>query len=79
MEKTAPISREVDTLRKLALTLAAIGLATAPIAAQTNDTDTTGEDSGVFGGASAAPIILFALAALAVGIYASGDDEPVSA
>lgn len=61
-------------MRKLALSLAAIGLATAPLAAQTDDTE---ESSGV----SAAPVIAFALAAVAIGIFAGGDDEdePVSA
>ena len=66
--------REDRTLRKLALTLAAVGLAAAPLAAQ-SDTDTTEEGSGV----SAAPIIGFALAAIALGIFVGGDDEPVSA
>lgn len=65
--------REDRTLRKIALTLAAFGLAAAPLAAQA-DTDTTEEGSGV----SPAPIIGFALAAIAIGIFAGGDDEPVS-
>lgn len=66
-------------MRKVALALAAIGLAAAPIAAQ-SDTTTTSEDNGIFGVGSAAPIILFALAALAVGIAVGGeDDDPVSA
>ena len=67
--------REDRKLRKIALTLAAFGLAAAPLAAQ-SDTDTMEEGSGV----SAAPIIGFALAAIAIGIFAGGDDdEPVSA
>lgn len=61
-------------MRKIALTLAAFGLAAAPLAAQ-SDVDTMEDGTGV----SYAPIILFALAAVAVGIAAGGDDEPVSA
>lgn len=73
--------REIRTLRKLAITLAVIGLVASPIAAQ-SDMDTVGEENnGIFGGADAAPIILFALAALTLGIFVSGEDEdePVSA
>lgn len=68
------IPREDRTLRKIALTLAAFGLAAAPLAAQ-SDVDASEEGAGV----SYAPIIVFALAAIAVGIAAGGDDEPVSA
>ena len=64
-------------MRKLVLTLAAIGLAAAPIAAQSDDTTAGTEDSTLV---SAAPIILFALAAVAVGIFVGGDDDsPISA
>ena len=68
------IPREDRKLRKVALTLAAFGLAAAPLAAQ-SDTATTEEGTGV----NPAPIIGFALAAIAIGIFAGGDDEPVSA
>jgi hypothetical protein len=74
------IPREDRKLRKVALTLAAFGLAAAPLAAQSDTDIDTGADTTAEGtGVSAAPIIGFALAAIALGIFVSGDDEPVSA
>lgn len=67
-------------MRKLILSLAALGFVAAPLGAQTTVDDVDSES------VSPAPIIGFALAAVALGIFVASDDneedvdddEPVS-